>query len=486
MSALTFLESLVFDYIKITELPDWFSKFTNLKKLTLSLDGNPVIFPDVICRMPSLVSLNLSGTNITGIPENIVNLSLLEELDLSNGKLLSLPDNFGSLGALKKINISGNELISLPDSVGNLLELQEFNLSRNPLPYLPECIGKLEKLENLDLSNTKINGLPKSIGNLAQLTSLDIRGLNIEDAYIPKSLLDRPGVYSPDKENHGLHIIRYKYAYPEGALNYDTFIALYYLTFQDILCFSEKAEREGLLSLEDEIEYIGNAIFRKGLRLVVEGTDNSIIRHVLLTSIERETNQYQKKLKMLALEGILAIQAGESTSSMMLRLNSMIAIKDNLFDKACAAYLNGDEESYEKAMEAISKIKIPEEREEVNFILRAIKFNEIIRRSGFKAIEKMLNTQALASRDIFEYGLRLYLDCEQEEYINQILDNFISQETDPDRKNLCLAKRKALDCIIAGDNTRILTMSLIAYFDEYVEQRVLKSGYANYHEPIYN
>jgi flagellar motor component MotA len=278
-----------------------------------------------------------------------------------------------------------------------------------------------------------------------------------------------------DYKNNSLHIGQNKYSYPEGTLNYETFVALYYLIFQTILHFSEKARYEGLLALEDEIGAMGDEIFHKGLRLVIDGTDASVIRNIFLTYIERENNQYQKKLKMFTLEGILAIQAGESTSSLMIRLKSMIFIKDNLFDKACAAYLNGDEKAYKKAMEAIGKIKLPEEREEVNFILRAIKFSETISRSGFKAIEKMLDANALASRDILEYGLRLYLDCEQEEYINQILDNFISCETDPDRKNLCLAKKKAFDCILAGDNFRILTMSLMAYFDEHIEKLVLKT-----------
>ena len=47
---------------------------------------------------------------------------------------------------------------------------------------------------------------------------------------------------------------------------------------QKLVAFSEKARREGLLALEDELEDLEDEFMKKGLRLVVDGTDATIIR----------------------------------------------------------------------------------------------------------------------------------------------------------------------------------------------------------------
>src|SRR5215510_1250977 len=58
---------------------------------------------------------------------------------------------------------------------------------------------------------------------------------------------------------------------------------------QKMISFSEKARREGLLALEDELEDLDDEFMKKGLRLVVDGTDATIIRDLL----ELELNQMQ-------------------------------------------------------------------------------------------------------------------------------------------------------------------------------------------------
>ncbi len=45
--------------------------------------------------------------------------------------------------------------------------------------------------------------------------------------------------------------------------------------------FAEKARREGLLALEDEIHEIDDEFTRKGLQLVVDGTDPDLVREIL-------------------------------------------------------------------------------------------------------------------------------------------------------------------------------------------------------------
>jgi len=48
-----------------------------------------------------------------------------------------------------------------------------------------------------------------------------------------------------------------------------------------IVSFSEKARRDGLLALEDDMEELGDPFMKKALQLVVDGTDPEIVRNVM-------------------------------------------------------------------------------------------------------------------------------------------------------------------------------------------------------------
>lgn len=52
-----------------------------------------------------------------------------------------------------------------------------------------------------------------------------------------------------------------------------------------LIAFAEKARREGLLSLEDELEKVADPFLAKGVRLVVDGTDPALVRDILETEL---------------------------------------------------------------------------------------------------------------------------------------------------------------------------------------------------------
>ena len=52
------------------------------------------------------------------------------------------------------LNVSGNELSVLPDSVGNLTALDFLNVSGTGVSVLPEWVGSLTALEFLNVSGT--------------------------------------------------------------------------------------------------------------------------------------------------------------------------------------------------------------------------------------------------------------------------------------------------------------------------------------------
>ena len=64
-----------------------------------------------------------------------------------------------------------------------------------------------------------------------------------------------------------------------------------------LVTFSEKARREGLLALEDDLEELEDEFLRKGIQLVVDGTDPEIIKNILYN----ELNQIQNRHKAAAL-----------------------------------------------------------------------------------------------------------------------------------------------------------------------------------------
>ena len=96
-----------------------------------------------------------------------------------------------------------------------------------------------------------------------------------------------------------------------------------------LMAMSEKARREGLLALEEELEDLDDEFMKKGMRLVVDGTDAEIIR----TLMENELNQMQErhfdKTSILNMWGSLAPAVG-----MMGTVIGLIGMLKNLEDKS--------------------------------------------------------------------------------------------------------------------------------------------------------
>ncbi|MCK9223985.1 MAG: motility protein A [Candidatus Muirbacterium halophilum] len=57
-------------------------------------------------------------------------------------------------------------------------------------------------------------------------------------------------------------------------------------SISSLVSFAEKARREGLLALEDDVEKVEDPFFKKGIQLVVDGTDPDLVRRILETEIE--------------------------------------------------------------------------------------------------------------------------------------------------------------------------------------------------------
>jgi len=119
----------------------------------------------------------------------------------------------------------------------------------------------------------------------------------------------------------------------------DEFIAEYYKVSERAVYLSEKARREGLLALEDEIDsdkIERRDIFELGLRFIVDGTDIVPVKEIMTNLIKQEEDKYARIIKEMKAAAVISIQAGENTRILACKLNSYTDIAytdDPVFQK---------------------------------------------------------------------------------------------------------------------------------------------------------
>nr|GMD86418.1 plant intracellular Ras-group-related LRR protein 9-like [Ipomoea batatas]GME12581.1 plant intracellular Ras-group-related LRR protein 9-like [Ipomoea batatas] len=133
------------------------------------------LLPEAFGRIRSLVVLKLSNNQLEAIPDSFSGLENLQELYLSNNLLEALPDSIGFLVNLMILDISSNKLTALPDSICQCRSLVELDASFNQLAYLPTNIGyELVNLKKLSIFLNKLRSLPTSVGEMRSLRVLDV------------------------------------------------------------------------------------------------------------------------------------------------------------------------------------------------------------------------------------------------------------------------------------------------------------------------
>ncbi|MDR1257227.1 MAG: motility protein A [Spirochaetaceae bacterium] len=96
-----------------------------------------------------------------------------------------------------------------------------------------------------------------------------------------------------------------------------------------LMAFSDKARREGLLVLEEELEDLDDEFMKKGMRLVVDGTDAAIVRDLLEIEVSQMQDRHATTVGALNMWAALAPGFG-----MLGTVIGLIAMMKNLEDKA--------------------------------------------------------------------------------------------------------------------------------------------------------
>jgi len=85
---------------------------------------------------------------------------------------------------------------------------------------------------------------------------------------------------------------------------------------------NEKARREGLLSLEEEIEDLDDEYFKMGLRFIVDGISSQIIDEIFSNYIAFEKDEDEHRFKTIKKRALLGIQEGMNFRILFFILNS--------------------------------------------------------------------------------------------------------------------------------------------------------------------
>jgi len=78
------------------------------------------------------------------------------------------------------------------------------------------------------------------------------------------------------------------------------------LIIENLVNFAEKARREGLLALEDDANEMEDEFLKKGIQLVVDGTDPELVRNILETKLTFLEERHGKGQGIFATMGQLA------------------------------------------------------------------------------------------------------------------------------------------------------------------------------------
>lgn len=110
------------------------------------------------------------------VGSNNSDLSKGKSLDLSGQQLTALPDSVTNQTDITSLNLSNNQLTSLPANIAKMANLETLNVENNRLETLPPEIGQLRNLKNADFSNNRLTSLPMELGNLTGLRVLNLAG----------------------------------------------------------------------------------------------------------------------------------------------------------------------------------------------------------------------------------------------------------------------------------------------------------------------
>jgi chemotaxis protein MotA len=92
-----------------------------------------------------------------------------------------------------------------------------------------------------------------------------------------------------------------------------------------MVVLSEKARRDGLLALEEDVDALGDEFAKKGVQLVVDGADSDLVRGILQSEVDGMAERHAQVAKILSTAGGFAPTLGVLGTVM-----SLVHVLENL------------------------------------------------------------------------------------------------------------------------------------------------------------
>lgn len=142
----------------------------------LDLSGNNLSeLPDDFCRLKKLKILFLSNNQFEEFPSVLATLPELTMIGFRNNQMKSVPEHSLPCG-IRWLILTDNQISSLPDSIGQLVKLQKLMLAGNLLTDLPDTMAQCKTLQLLRVSANRLKGLPDFLFSLPELSWLAFAG----------------------------------------------------------------------------------------------------------------------------------------------------------------------------------------------------------------------------------------------------------------------------------------------------------------------
>lgn len=138
------LEILDLSGNQLSSLPDDLPKLSKLKVIFCSQNYFTEL-PQVLGRCEALSMVGFKSNQIVDVPAASLPAKL-RWLILTDNRVQQLPNNIGACVELQKLMLAGNQLASLPDSLANCHNLELIRLATNQLEHLPSWLFLLPRL----------------------------------------------------------------------------------------------------------------------------------------------------------------------------------------------------------------------------------------------------------------------------------------------------------------------------------------------------
>lgn len=181
----------------------------------LALSAGLTEFPiEIFDLADTLEILDLSGNDLTSLPDDLVRLKKLRVLFASNNRFETMPPvlgrcaNLSMLGfrangmqvlpteslppRLRWLILTDNKLETLPTELGRRADLQKLMLAGNRLSSLPVEMASCSKLELLRIAANRFEALPEWLLSLPRLSWLSYSGNLFCESLEAKALADTP------------------------------------------------------------------------------------------------------------------------------------------------------------------------------------------------------------------------------------------------------------------------------------------------------